>query len=405
METSGRNGLEITRNPDVSAPNGEGGLWLIDPNDITIVGGSVFFGISETSPFGPPTKDAQLGVDLISDALKLGNVLVTTGEDPASPPDKVGNIFWNAELNYTDTTDKNEYTLTLSAHNDIDFNESIFTTGIDQLNLNLIADSDGNGKGTVTVLANKSLMTNGGDIKIVANDLNLEGYLNSGTGDIWFIRTDVSNLTLSPDGSKNGNIGVKYITAKNLSLITKGNIIVKGLDQESTKGISNTVFLKSGGNVIFNVAASFFPGLKVYASNNIIVNKEIIGPITYFESGNKIHLKANFETTDPKGDFIAVADSDGDGSGDFTVESGMFITSARDIDVSAPKINADRSSFKETDQLILNGNVIGDGSVPPVTSGGGEPTLTNSDLEQAIEQAALATFLTEFFENGGPGGC
>jgi hypothetical protein len=78
----------------------------------------------------------------------------------------------------------------------------------------------------------------------------------------------------------------------------------------------------------------------------------------------------------------------------------MFITSARDIDVTAPKIKADRSSFKETGKLILNGNVIGDGSVPTVTN-----TDPGGAIEDAIEQAALATFLTEFFQNGGPGGC
>jgi filamentous hemagglutinin family protein len=59
------------------------------------------------------------------------------------------------------------------------------------------------------------------------------------------------------------------------------------------------------------------------------------------------------------------------------------ITSARDIKVTAVNINADESSsFNASGDLILNGNVIGD-----------------------IEEATLATFLTEFFENGGPGGC
>jgi hypothetical protein len=135
------------------------------------------------------------------------------------------------------------------------------------------------------------------------------------------------------------------------------------------------------------------------------VNKDVTAKNPHFDWGNKFQIHADITNMDPKGNFIA----ESDGSGDFTVESGMFITSARDIDVTAPEIKADRSSFKETGKLILNGNIIGDGSVPPVTSGGGEPTLTNTDprgaIEDAIEQAALATFLTEFFENGGPGGC
>jgi hypothetical protein len=60
----------------------------------------------------------------------------------------------------------------------------------------------------------------------------------------------------------------------------------------------------------------------------------------------------------------------------------------RDIDVNAVNINVDESSFNETRDLILNGNLIRGG-----------------EIDAAIEQATLGTFLTEFFENGGPGGC
>ncbi len=37
VETSGKQGLEISSVPDVSAINGKGGEWLIDPNHIDIV--------------------------------------------------------------------------------------------------------------------------------------------------------------------------------------------------------------------------------------------------------------------------------------------------------------------------------------------------------------------------------
>ena len=63
---------------------------------------------------------------------------------------------------------------------------------------------------------------------------------------------------------------------------------------------------------------------------------------------------------------------------------------ARDIDVTAPNINADESSFNETRDLILNGNKVSNGT--PIDNG-------------PIQQATLGTFLTDFFQNGGPGGC
>ena len=233
-------------------------------------------------------------------------------------------------------------------------------------------------------VASKLLSTNNGDIRIVANDLDLKGNLNSGTGDVTFTLANGGNLTLSPDVSKGADIGgndLSHITAKNLVLQTYGNITVKGMDEQSTKGISGTVYLVSGRNVIFNVGASVFSALNVYASNNINVNQNI---------------------TTTKGDFIAMADSENNGQGDFNVAPGVVITSARDIDVSASNINADNdASFNETRDLILNGNVASGRTSQPSVDNDPDPTL----IKEAIEQGTLGTFLTEFFQNGGPSGC
>ena len=39
VETSGKQTLEFSRAADVSAPRGEAGTWLLDPEDIDIDGG------------------------------------------------------------------------------------------------------------------------------------------------------------------------------------------------------------------------------------------------------------------------------------------------------------------------------------------------------------------------------
>ena len=106
----------------------------------------------------------------------------------------------------------------------------------------------------------------------------------------------------------------------------------------------------------------------------------------------------NQNVTTTKSDFIAVADFEGDGKGNFNVPSEVVISSARDIDVTAPLINAEDSSFNETRDLILNGDVVD----PPVNP---EPPM-NPVVAESIEQGSLGSFLTEFFENGGSsGGC
>ena len=238
------------------------------------------------------------------------------------------------------------------------------------------AGSANNGSGVVTVGAGESLTTNNGNIAIVADDLVLEGDLNSGTGDVFYIPADGGNLTLSPDGSMGADISgndLSHITARNLGLGTTGNIIVKGMNEESTQGISGSVFLVSGGNIIFNVSESVFSALNVLADNNINVNQNV---------------------TTTQGDFVAKADFDNDGKGNFNVAPGVIITSTRDIDVSAPLINSEDSSFNETRDLILNGEVIDDVE-PPLP-----PELPAATVEN-INQGSLGTFLTEFLENGG----
>ncbi len=228
--------------------------------------------------------------------------------------------------------------------------------------------------GAVTVAAGEFLSTNNGDINIVANHLDLKGDLDSGTGDVLFTLADGGDLSLVP-GNSNENLGgndLGHITAENLILKTDGDINVKGITEKNTDGIADSVILESGGNITFEDVASVFPALKLSAVNDINVNTDI---------------------TTTKGDFIAVADSENNGMGDFNVAPGVVITSARDIDVTAPNINADDDSFNETRNLILNGNVVGDEPQP-------EPSpVLDAD---SIQQGSLGTFLTDFLKNGGP---
>ena len=104
-------------------------------------------------------------------------------------------------------------------------------------------------------------------------------------------------------------------------------------------------------------------------------------------------INVNADITTTQGDFIAVADSEHNGMGDFNVVPGVVITSEQDIVVTAPNINADDNSFNETRNLILNGNVVGDEPQP-------EPSpVLDAD---SIQQGSLGTFLTDFLKNGGP---
>ena len=101
LKTSSLGNVKVTTAPNVSARNGQGGRWLLDPPNIRIVEGNGNTNIGNTNPFEPnDTEDAELGVDLILAALNSGAFvnITTTGDTPGE-----GNIVVDAALDYNGT--------------------------------------------------------------------------------------------------------------------------------------------------------------------------------------------------------------------------------------------------------------------------------------------------------------
>ncbi|MEO1180061.1 MAG: filamentous hemagglutinin N-terminal domain-containing protein, partial [Cyanobacteria bacterium J06636_28] len=127
VETSSLGGLDVAIAPDVSAVNGLGGLWLLDPANITIVAGEANDNITTTEAAdtnifdtsGTSELEALLGVELIRAALSDGiNVEVrTTGDGPGE-----GDITLATPLDYNAT----DGTLSLVAEGDIRILDDIF---------------------------------------------------------------------------------------------------------------------------------------------------------------------------------------------------------------------------------------------------------------------------------------
>jgi len=272
-----------------------------------------------------------------------------------------GNI--NVKGIFKDDTAGIKNSVIMRSHKDITFEDVASTFPA----LRLRANNDVN--------VNADVTTTQGNIRVLANDLNLNADLKSGGNKVVFTRRNGQDLTLASNdavGTLSGD-DLSHIVANNLVLRTRGNINVEGITENDTAGITNSVILKSGKNITFDGESSTFPALDLRAITDINVNTDV---------------------TTTKGDFIAKADSENNGVGDFNVAPGVTITSARDIDVTAPTINADDdTSFDETRDLILNGDVAG--SQPPI----------NPVIAESIQQGYLGSFLTEFLENGGSDGC
>ena len=128
IETSGRGQLNFSRPADVSAANGKGGTWLLDPENINIDSGKA---------------------GSIESALNKGSSVTVKTSDGGSGE---GNITVSAGIEKSEGDDA---TLALIAHNRIDVNAPIRSTS-NQLSVKLRAGSK--------IAVNASIDTNGGSL-------------------------------------------------------------------------------------------------------------------------------------------------------------------------------------------------------------------------------------------------
>ena len=237
VETSGRESFVILHTPDTTAPNGEGGHWLIDPNNIEIVSGTGSFNISGTNPFTSTADGAQLGIELIIAAL-TGGATVTVQTTDTVGSIEAGNIILNAALDIEDTTGTN--TLILDAHGDIIINEAISDSADGDV-LNLVLDSDGN---VVRIYADVTLL--GGSLRTEGSQVEVaDGATVTLDGVTWTMNNDF----LFIGSERVGGTGVGTVVARNGATIdASDNVIVVGDDA----GTNGTLLVESGADVTAN---------------------------------------------------------------------------------------------------------------------------------------------------------
>ena len=146
IETSSKNNLQAFGSANASALVGKAGLWLLDPQNVSIINGGA--GNLTDGVFDPSTPDATIAPATIVAALDGGtSVTITTG----STGTQVGNItVTDAVL----TAASANTSLTLSAANNIIVNNVInLSSNTGAANVLFLADADASGGGTVTLNA------------------------------------------------------------------------------------------------------------------------------------------------------------------------------------------------------------------------------------------------------------
>ena len=253
VETSGGY-LDIAGiNLDVTANNGTSGSWLLDPYDITITGTTTVNAIGGPTYYTPDITGSNIFNGDISSALDADtNVTIDTTNGGGS---EAGNITVSASILKTTGTGA---TLTLKAHNNIITDASIGSmSGL--LNIDLIADQDSNGVGSVTL--NNTLTSLGGNISIsAAGDVTL----NSGTNTI---NAGAGTVTLtSANGWVHGDpAGAPVdVIANTVSLNALNGIFANS---------GSAQFTTQAANINFNKSGTAFP-------SEVKIHNSYVGPTT-----------------------------------------------------------------------------------------------------------------------------
>jgi filamentous hemagglutinin family protein len=224
VETSGKQTLNVdfaTARVDASALRGKGGEWLLDPTDFT-VDDSAAAGFNTT--------------------LNAGTDVTIQTSDSGSDN---GDVFFTNATTAINWTTSNQ--LKVLAHRNITFSTSatdrIVNSGGGKLRL--IADSDGNGTGTVNFTNNSTRQvnfTNGGDVRLYYNPAT--NYTSPNTsytasnmavagGSSQFLK---AYMLINQLGSQSDNSSVKSLAAisNSTSLWNKDFALGKNIDASAT---------------------------------------------------------------------------------------------------------------------------------------------------------------------------
>ena len=238
IETSSKNNLQAFGSANASAVVGHGGMWLLDPANVTIAAVTANGAFSGGNPnvFTPTADSATINAATIATALTTANVIINT----EGVGTQNGDIILTSALSVLSAVTGNETTLTLNAGTTgaaggtITINNTI--TGFSGNKLNVVLNAAG---GAVT-LGNFAMTTQGGSLAVNAGgNVNLNGAVTTGGGQISVVNTlTAGSVTLGATGSLTSG---------------GGNILIN----TGSGGITLTGATSSGsGNVNLNVTGA-----------------------------------------------------------------------------------------------------------------------------------------------------
>ncbi len=405
LQTSGIQYFELGQLPDLTAPNGQGGSWLIGPVNLDLVAGGGATPESSEPNFQPAEEQSTLGVDLITGAL-TGGVAVTVfsfnelaiensnlGND-IDPDFQSGGLNLKADIDFNGSQNGS---LALFGSNDVNIDANIFdsTPGDgDLLNLTLTADSDTNGRGDVNIGRGVSVNVGNGDFGIVGNDVDIEGQLFS-TFRIYITPRDngtigvdgavgsgdVSNICGGPCGLTLSGTELQNIHAPGNHSLVIGNgfnddVYVSGVTTDHTANHAITDFRSASDLHFVNAPSEFSSRIRALPFGEIIVDTDVSGVDINFSSIGNVFVNANVTASNNFFSFLPL--------GDFHLAAGKTLMASNDVFLAANDIHIQGSVV--AGQTVHINNSVNSANIG-LGNATGDLTIDNDELSNITANA------------------
>ena len=205
VETSAAS-LDVLTTPNLAAPNGRGGLWLLDPSNVTIQDSAPGSLDGLRPDFTADADGATVSDDIIEAALDAGtSVLISTDRLAGT---ETGTITQNVSI---DKTAGGDATLAYTAADSIVLNAGITNTSPGKLNVEMVAGDPAQvGGPTQAVIIGAGITTNDGNFTSSSASFATGAAIDAGAGSV-SITADIVDVQATITG--NAGIALQPLTA------------------------------------------------------------------------------------------------------------------------------------------------------------------------------------------------
>lgn len=367
IETSGTNFLDITGiTVDTNANNGLNGNWLVNSDNIFFGARDSFNSTSNSNNsaiFQPLQGGTVLDISTVEKQLSAGNNVKITANQTGN---EAGNIKADQKIEI-EATNNIPVTLTLQADNDITLSEGDIQSTNNRLGMVLQADSDGNGKGNIS-------LGNGSQYSFIVDTKGTK--FSASASNILFSGVEIiSNNTEVTDSEK-----IAIATADSLVVESSG-IIQKNFGT----GNNSDINIKANGSI--TVESSGIIQTTSGAGNNGDINikadsLDIQGGIDNKTTGNgnagNINVKVNILSIKSGKIFSGAIDKDSNGN------SGLINIQADKLYLEGATIESITQGDGDAGGIFVDANLVslhGGGLFTPTTGNGNAGNIRiNSEL-------------------------